>query len=139
MDVAVWNVLHDGCITAVEGTVPGELRLTVEIQYLCPHLPTRADHLFVTLDGCERFEYQPYERCATTGVSAVAALELGLLSALEADGYLRVACSDSGVGGELMLRYATARLSTAEGRELSQSDVESAAKRYWTLWKQRHD
>jgi len=38
MDVATWNVLHDGRVIAAEGSVPGDLMLSVEIAYLCGHL-----------------------------------------------------------------------------------------------------
>ena len=141
MDVATWNVLHDGRVIAAEGIVPGELILSVEIAYLCGHLPTQAEHLVVTLAGCERCEYQPYEQPSVTEPSAVAALGLEILSADLASGCVSVECGDGGYGGyggQLLLRYASAHLQTAEGRPLSQSEVESASERYWTLWQKRH-
>ncbi len=138
MDVAVWNVLHDGEVVAAEGTVPGDLRLSVGIAYLCGHLPTQSEQLFVTLAGCERFEFRPYEQPTVSEPSAVAALGLELLSAEVADGSIRVECADGGYGGYLLTRYSSSSVATAEGQPLSQAALESAAERYWSLWQQRH-
>ena len=132
MDVATWNVLHDGRVIAAEGSVPGDLRLSVEIAYLCHHLPTKAEHLVVTLVGCERFEYQPYEQAPQAEPSAIAALGLELLTAGAGldDGCINIECADGGYGGQLFLRYVAAHLHTTEGQPLSQSDMESASERY---------
>jgi hypothetical protein len=138
MDVATWNVLHDGRLIAVEGTVPGELRLLVEIEYLCRHLPTQSQQLIVTLASCEQFVFHPYEQSPVTEPNGIAALGLELLSAQHEGGFLTIECADGGYGGQLVLRYASALLSTKEGRPLSQSEVESAAEQYWTQWKQKN-
>jgi len=140
MGVATWNVLHDGRVIAAAGFIPGDLRLSVEIAYLCHHLPTKDEHLVVTLVGCERFVYQPYEQPPLTEPSAIAAIRLELLTASAGldGGCIKIECADGGYGGQLMLKYAFAHLHTAEGNLLSQSDVESASARYWSLWQQRH-
>jgi hypothetical protein len=140
MDVATWNVLHDGRVIAAEGSVPGNLRLSVELAYLCHHLPTIDEHLVVTLVGCERFDYQPYKQPPLTEPSAIAALGVELLTAGAGlvGGCINIECADGGYGGQLLLRYAAAHLHTAEGHLLSQSEVESASARYWSLWQQRH-
>jgi hypothetical protein len=134
VEVAIWNVLHDGEVIAADGSVPGDLRLSVGIAYLCGHLPTEAGHVVVTLVGCERFEYRPYEQPTVSEPSAVAAVGLELLSAEVADGVVNVECADGGYGGQLVMQYASAEASTAEGRPLPQSELESAAERYWSLW-----
>jgi hypothetical protein len=140
MNLATWNVLHDGRVIAAEGSVPGDLRLSIEIAYLCHHLPTKAEHLIVTLVGCDRFEYQPYEQAPLAEPSAIAALGLELLTAGAGldSGCINIECADGGYGGRLLLRYASAHLHTAEGDPLSQSELESASERYWSLRQQRH-
>jgi hypothetical protein len=103
MDVATWNVLHDGRVIAAEGSVPGDLRLSIEIEYLCRHLPTQAEHLVVTLLGCERFEHQPYEQPTRAGPTDIAAFHLELLTAgagLDGD-CINIECADGGYGGQL--------------------------------------
>lgn len=138
LEVAIWNVLHDGEVIAADGLVPGDLRLSVGIAYLCGHLPTEAGHVVVTLVGCDRFEYRPYEQPTVSDPSKVAAVGLEMLSAEVADGAMCVECADGGYGGQLVMRYSFAQTSTAEGRPLSQAELESAAERYWSLWQQRH-
>jgi len=133
VNVAVWNVLHDGEVVAAEGTIPGDLRLSVGIAYLCGHLPTQAEHVVVSLTGCERFEYLPYEGPPVSDPAAIAALRLELLSAHIADGSIRVECADGGYGGYILTRYSTSCVATAEGQSLSQAALESAAERYWSL------
>lgn len=138
INVDVWNVLHDGELIAADGSVPGELKLSVGIAYLCVHLPTDAAHVIITLSGCDRFEYQPYRDPRVSNPSAVAAMRLQFLSAEVADGAVSVECADGGYGGHLALQYLSASAATAEGRPLSQSELECAAERYWSLWEQMH-
>ena len=138
MDVATWNVLHDGRVISAEGTVPGDLRLTVEIEYLCGYLTTRSGHLVVNLVGCERFEYQPYQEPRVSAPSEIAVLTLELLTAELVEGCIIIECSDGGYGGQLLLRYDVAHAATAEGVPLSQAELESAANFYWSDWQQRH-
>lgn len=140
MEDATWNVLHDGRLVAVEGTIPDDLRLTVEIAYLCRHLPTMHDHLIVTLIGCKRFEYKPYDQPLVAEPAAIAALGLEILEAGPGrDGpSLQINCADGGYGGELTSKYSFANVSTIEGRSLSQSELESASESYWSLWRQQH-
>ena len=139
MDVAIWNELHDGTITEVVGTLPGEMRVKVEIEYLCDYLPTQAKHVFVTLTDCERFEYAPYEGSVIPIPAEVAALELELLSAGEDGNDMCVECADGSYGGKLWLRYHIERTATAEGIELSQATLEYAVNLSVTEWIQRND
>jgi hypothetical protein len=113
MNVATWNVLHDGRLTTAKGSVPGDLTLTVEIAYLRRHLPSRSRDLSLVLLGCERFEYQPYEEPALTEPSAIAALHLELLRADSNGNNLSVECADGSYGGKLLLRYENAVFTTA--------------------------
>jgi len=137
MDVATWNVLHDGRLTAAKGSVPGVLTLTVEIAYLRRHLPSRSRDLFLTLLDCEQFEYQPYESQPVADLSVIARLGLELLRAEPSRDCLSVECADGSYGGRLMLRYKNAVFTTAEGRTLAQIEVEAAAEWYWALWQQK--
>lgn len=133
MDPDLWNVLHDGELTAAERAAGGGVRLSVEIAYLRDHLPTAARHLVVTLAGCDSFAYHPYD-CEPVVDPAAAGLRPTLLSALVVHGEVCVECADGGAGGQLRLRYASAGVATAEGRPLSQAELEAAAQEYWTRW-----
>lgn len=132
MKHAVWNTLHDGSIESIGGAVPGDVHVRVGIGYLCEKLPTGADHVVVGLRSCRQFEYQPFEGDAITELSEIAAANVEVLSAEEVDGTVSVAC----VGGFLKLVYDRIDLSLAEGRTISQAELEAAADRYWTEWEQ---
>jgi hypothetical protein len=54
---AIWNILHDGVIVAVEGTVPGNLRIDIEIDYLRKRIPDSGNLIPVLLIGCTRFAF----------------------------------------------------------------------------------
>jgi hypothetical protein len=138
MDEAIWNVLHDAEVVAADGAVPGDLRLSLDIAYLCGHLPTQAKHVVVVLGGCERFEYRPFVGPPVSDPAEVAALGLEVLSAGIADGVVRVQVSNRSGGGELDVRYQSVRITTAEGQSLAQTDLESAADAYWSLWEQKN-
>lgn len=138
MDVTIWNVLHDGKIAAADGVVPGDLRLSIEIAYLCEYLSTQGIHLVVTLVGCKRFDFQPYHEPLVSGPSAVAALGLELLDAEWLGEFVRIQCADGGYGGQLLLQYRSAQPATIEGRLLLLSEIESAAEQYWFRWQQKN-
>jgi hypothetical protein len=138
MDPANWNVLHDGHVTAADGTVPSDLRLSIQIDYLCRYLPTQSDDVIITLIDCQQFEYHPYQQPSMSNVAAIAALNLELLSAQIDNGCISVECADGGYGGRLILRYRSANATTVEGRALTQPELESAAEHYWSDWGQSH-
>jgi hypothetical protein len=139
MDVAIWNVLHDGIITEVMGSIPGDLRVKVEIPYLYPFLPTRTANIFVMLRDCGCFKYLPYEQAAVTDPVIIAGLELEMLSAVRSGNEVEVECRNRSYGGQLRLQYRSAKASTDDGLELSQETLETAAQNYWDKWSQRLD
>jgi hypothetical protein len=132
MDYAVWNTLHDGSIDAIHGSVPGDLHVRVDIEYLCQKLPTKASHVVVHLRGCRQFAYRPFEGGAVNDLQEIATAGVEVLSAKEVSGSVSVCC----VGGFLNLAYDRAEISLAEGRAISQAELEAAADRYWTEWKE---
>lgn len=137
MAADIWGVLHDGTINAVEGAVPGGLRVHVSIPYLCAELPTKASHLVIMLRGCDLFEYHPYEG-QLPGIGLDRMIGLQLLYVGPHDDFLSIECGDGGgAGGQIHARYEEASVSTAEGQSLSQTDLESAAARYWNAWGSR--
>ena len=139
MDVATWNVLHDGRIVLADGIVPGDIWLSVEIAYLCGHLQTSATCLFVDLRGCVLFEYRPYNAAPVVDPRAVASLQLEILSAGLNSDFLSVECADGSYGGQLHVQYKVAETRTGEGQLLSQAVLESAAEEYWAEWSERNN
>lgn len=137
MESEIWNLLHDGRLSGVSGSVPGRISLTIDIAYLCEFLSTGGSQLAVTLDDCRSFEYRAYDGTAIASASEVASANLELLSATIEDGAVSIECADGGLGGQLTLVYALATVSTAEGQMVRRSDLEEATERYWSRWQQR--
>lgn len=133
MDYAVWNTLHDGSIESIGGVVPGDVAIQVGIAYLCEKLPTTANYLVVHLRGCTRFEYQPFDGETDSDLAHIVASDVEILSAKEVQGLVSVVC----VNGFLKLAYNRTEISLAEGTVVSQSELEAAAKRYWTEWEEK--
>ena len=127
MDYAVWNTLHDGSIESVGGSIPGDVGVCVRIPYLCEKLPTAAGHVIVRLGDCREFRYRPFGQDPVSDLSAIAVAGIQILSAEQVGGAVSVEC----VGGVLTLVYDRATIALAEGRVISQAELEAAAERYW--------
>jgi hypothetical protein len=134
MEYAFWNTLHDGSVNAVEGTIPGDITLSVGIEYLCAMLPTTAASLRVSLLRCHVFSYKPYGEDAVSDLCEIASLEIEILSAVPHDGWIEVCCA----GGTLKAAYQTVEIRLIEGQLVSQTDLEVAADRYWSEWEKRN-
>lgn len=134
MDVATWNVLHDGRIIDIKGELPGDLTVSIEVAYLCRRLRTTAEHLVLELKDCRQFEYRPYERDTTHVSHLQAVIGLEILSAETAMGQLSIACADGGAGGQLFVDYGVAFVFTSEGELQSQASLERTSDEYWEDW-----
>jgi hypothetical protein len=102
----------------------------IEIAYLCKHLPTKAIGIFISISGCERFEYLPFEASGDPE-------ELELLTAGMVENDLCLECADGGAGGQLWMRYSTESVTTFEGEPLSTVQLAHAAEVYWTEWQKK--
>jgi hypothetical protein len=132
MDVRLWNLLHDGHINRIEGSLPGDLRLEVSVLYLRQMLPGEGEGFFVLLSKCSRFEYVPWDEQPIEDLRAIEALSPELLSAEPGDP-IEVCCS----GGMLRLRYEAARVELDSGEPIDIDSLENAAVRYWRKFEAR--
>ena len=57
-DYNIWNILHDGALVSLQGDVPGDLKIKVEIEYLANKLKGGYSNIFVHLKKCSLFEYE---------------------------------------------------------------------------------
>jgi hypothetical protein len=137
MDIATWNVLHDARLIAAEGAVPGDLRLEIDINYLCKLLPTASTLLVVEISSCTQFEYRSFDRRPLRDPHDIASVRLEILRAQLESETMSIECADGSYGGQLLVKYLNATLSTIEGAILSQKELETVADRYWNEWEQR--
>jgi hypothetical protein len=130
----IWNVLHDGSINGIHGTVPGTVQLDVSIDYLRERFPDAGKAIQVTLIGCTRFAYRDFDESEfTTDFSAIAAFKPEVLSAELRDGLCVLDC----VGGVLEVKATDGSLALDSGRAVNLQELIDVAKAYWTEWKER--
>ena len=130
----IWNVIHDGSIIAVRGTVHGTVQLDVSIDYLRERFPEAGETIQITLTCCTRFAYRDFDEGEfTTDFSAITAFEPEVLSGELRDGLCVLDCS----GGVLEVRATDGSLALDSGRALTLLELIDVADAYWTEWSER--
>jgi hypothetical protein len=130
----IWNVIHDGSIIAVRGTVPGTVQLDISIDYLRERFPDAGKTIQITLTGCTRFAYRDFEESEfTTDFPAIAAFEPEVLSGELRDGLCVLDCA----GGVLEVRATDGSLALDSGRAITLQELIDVADAYWTEWSER--
>lgn len=128
---AIWNILHDGVIVAVAGTLPGDLQIDIEIDYLRKRIPDPGTFIQVLLIGCTRFAYQQYEKSDfSTGLAEITAMGPEILGASIKEGMCEVECSD----GTLEVVAADGSIRLDNGREVALQELKDVAEGYWKEW-----
>ncbi len=131
---AIWNVLHDGVIVAVDGAAPGTLCLDISIDYLRERFSEPGEFIQVLLIGCTRFAYrQSTEAEFTAELPGIVAQQPEILSASMIDGLCEVECSDGVL--EIVASGGAVRLDT--GRAVALQELIAVADSYWKEWSER--
>lgn len=130
MNPDIWNVFHDGTITALSGEVPGNVHIFIEIRYLRAMLPGNGTGFNMQLGGCTLCEFEEYNKAPSNDFSRIAALESEILSARAVDHILEVTCTL----GTLRVAYGEAELALESGEPISNEALSEACDRYWDEW-----
>lgn len=136
----LWNVLHDGIIESISGTVPGEVQLRVGITYLRELFEDPGESVLITLHDCTRVSFKDCDTSETiSDLAAISALELEILST-EVDDQLF--CSYGGPRdfpcGTLAFEAAGFSLALDTGRPIELEDLFAVATTYWTAFGNRN-
>ena len=134
MSVGFWGIIHDGAIEAINGHVPGDVGLTIGIEYLCEHLPTAGATLKATLRGCRLLAYTPFGESTITDLQRIAEHEVEVLSGAAQGDRIAVCC----VNGTLDVAYDAVEVRTVEGNSVSQAELEAAANRSVAEWLEKN-
>jgi hypothetical protein len=128
---AIWNILHDGVVVSVEGTVPGDLRIDIEIDYLRKRFAEPGTLIQVLLIGCTRFAFREYEKSKfSTALTEIAAMGPEIVSVSMKDGVCEVDCTEGTL--EVVARDGAIRLDN--GREVTLQELSGVAEAYWKEW-----
>jgi hypothetical protein len=134
--IEIWNVLHDAIIVRLDGSVPGELRLEIDCDYLRDRFTPGGERFILTLSECTRFAFRPWSEPSSemTDLGAIAARRLWVLSAEEVDGHGKVHCNEhipKGNGGELLVSASACALRLDDGTPVTLSELKRVASEYW--------
>ena len=131
MNADVWNVLHDGPIVRITGSIPGDVQFAVSIGYLRRRFADAGDCILLTLHGCTAISYQTWDSdSVVTDLASIAAAEPEILSA---DEPTTVFCAN----GTLRVHAADFSLALDSGRAITLDELCSVAAAYWTEWSER--
>ena len=133
--------MHDGSIVGIAGQVPGTVRVEVDIGYLRKRFPDAGKTIVVTLDGCTRFAYRPYEikkglppnEKFITDFDAIVALK-PLISDAEMKGNVVIVAGSYGMFEAAALGGS---LSLDSGRAITLDELIAVAEAYWAEFRER--
>lgn len=138
----IWNVLHDGTLVGVSGSVPGRVVLTVECDYLRKRFATAGEHFVLVLEQCTKFQFRPWDENSpvVTNLDEIGAAGLWILSADPRDEHCQIHCQFTGQrsgGGSLEISGQSARLQLDNGTAIELPEITSVAESYWREWSRR--
>jgi hypothetical protein len=127
--IAIWNILHDGEITAVSEEV-GTLTMFVSIPYLRRRLAPLGDSFVLTLERVKRAEFKD---CDGRSVTLTEELENSTLEILSTDSERMPVCIET-TSGRLILDFEGIRLAMDTGQNVAHEMIERACEEYWAEW-----
>lgn len=131
MNRDIWGVFHDGEITKITGTVPGDLRVEVEIGYLRNLFQEPGNTFFVELRNCSKFEFSEYDEAPSTDLTHIQERKPMVLYVTSQEP-LVLDCAM----GTLEMDYAQMEILLPSGRGVSERELTEACERYWREWQE---
>lgn len=125
--IAIWNVLHDGEITAVSQDAD-TISMFVSIPYLRRRLTPLGDSFVLTLEGVKLAECRDFDG-STVPLSEE--LEAATPEILSTDSEGMPVCIET-TTGRLILDFVSIRLVLDTGQEIGYETIEEVCREYWT-------
>ena len=127
--IEIWNVLHDGEITAISGD-EGELTMFVSIPYLRRRLEPLGDSFVLTLSGLTRVEFHNFDG---TPSSLREELDIGSPEILSTDSKSMPVLIATTLG-HLTLDFQSISFALDTGQAVEYEAIEKVCDAYWTEW-----
>lgn len=125
MNAEIWNLLHDGTIAQISGSLPGRVEIAIEIEYLRQQFSDPGRFILLILHNCTAISYQAWDDDAiVTDFAAIAAAKLEILSATEP---ATVCCTE----GILRVDAADCSIALDSQRTITLAELRAAAASYW--------
>lgn len=125
----IWGVFHDGEITQVTGSVPGDVQLCMEIGYLRALFPEPGDYFIIELLNCTHLQFSEYDEAPTNDLARIAERRPEVLY-VTTETPLVLDCAM----GTLELEYTDMRVRLPSGRKVSEHELTIACEQYWNDW-----
>ena len=123
------GTFHDGVVQDIKGAIPGDLVLTIAIEYLREMFEGHGTSFHLHLKGCTRIRYINTDSEATDDIAEIVEIEPILLNVASEQPFV-YEC----VMGRLELEYERAAVRLDSGVEVSELDLVNASDRYWAQW-----
>jgi hypothetical protein len=132
IDPALWNALHDAEIVRLEGSVPCDVEMHLDIGYLRRRFGGEGTRFVVHLSRCTRFAFQPWDEAEVTDFAAIAAMRPWIYGASE-QGPATIDCTQ----GTLSMSCDGVSVSLDTGASVTLRELMVAAEAYWAEWSAR--
>jgi hypothetical protein len=133
--IQIWNVLHDGEITAI--SKDGDtLTMFVSIPYLRSRLKPLGDSFVLTLTGVRQAECRDFSGSASSASSLREELEIGSPEILKTDSESLPVIVDTTMG-QLILDFQSIHFALDTGQPIEYETIERVCEEYWTEWQAR--
>lgn len=134
MSLDIWNIFHDGVISNLKGSIPGNVNILVEIEYLRNMFPGSGSGsgFNVHLSGCTQCEFEEYDQAPISDFAGIVKIEPVILSAEDSVLPMIINCTM----GVLRLAYQSATVTLDSGEPVSNHELSEACARYWHEWEQ---
>jgi len=128
LNLNIWNLWHDGTVFRAVGRVPGDVQLSISIDYIRRRFSDVGEHVVLTLHNCTCLAYEPDDPPGClTDLQAIAAAEPEILKAENWTDPNTVYC----VSGTLRVLASTFSLALDNGRIITFEELASVAETYW--------
>lgn len=131
--ISIWNVLHDGEITAIaeDGDT---LMMFVSIPYLRRRLKPLGDSFVLTLTGVQRAECRDFGGAASSASPLRDEIEIGTPEIIETESESMPVTIETTMG-QLILDFQSIQFALDTGQETDYQTIERVCHEYWTEWK----
>ena len=129
-EIQIWNILHDGEITAVEGEHSDRLTMFVSIPYLRRRLQPLGDSFILRLEGVKRAEFHTFDGTPTPFREE---LDIGTPEILKTESESMPVTIETTMGN-LVLDFQSIRFTLDTGQKTDFETIEKVCHEYWDEW-----
>jgi hypothetical protein len=131
--IQIWNILHDGEITAISGERGEMLTMFVSIPFLRRRVEPLGDSFVLILSGVTHLEFRHFDG-TTTSLSE--AIEIGTPGILSTDSESMPIQIETTMG-QLTLDFQDISFALDTGQAIEYEAVETVCAQYWAEWESK--